>query len=749
MKILRSWLEEYIKTSLSDEELADRLSLSGTAVESISKGIDDRVIVAEIKQIVPHPNADRLQLATVFTGDKELCVVCGAPNIEVGQKVPLAQVGTKLPAGTLEKATIRGVESSGMLCASDELGLGDDHNGIVILSADSIVGRPLNQYLGDSTVFDLEITPNRGDCLSHFGVAREVATLSDKFLKHEPQNIETVSKKTTDSISIEVASAKICPQYQARIIENVSVKESPKWLKDKLIAIGLKPINNIVDATNYVMIDLGQPLHAFDTDKIGKKIIVRKSKKAETITTLDGIVRTLDSKTIVITDEKKPIAIAGIMGGKNSEISESTSTVILEAAEFDPTSIRQSAKSLNLSTESSYRFERGIDSGGVEYALNQATKLISEISDGRALSGIARQIAKSEKVSIPIEFEKIIQLLGLDIRHDQIIHILKLLGFEISGATCTSPTWRHDIATWQDLAEEVGRIYGYSNISPIKIDKSVTPSVSEYYFTEFIKDILKNSGFSEIKSYAFLSEKDIKAAQIKPSSLLEVSNPIQQENKYLRNSLIPNLLKAVAKNPSFDQTFLFEIGHIFTKTTESNVLGIVAAGKEAKESMDLAIENLSKNAGIKKVKINEISRDELSRFKIHKPITYVVEIPLGEFAKKYLKSNQPKLKINSEAAHYRQVSKLPAITRDLAFIIDKKNKPSDVSNIIYSVSEAINRVELFDEFSSDKFGKGKKNIAFHLYVQMLDRTMTDNEADIIIKEVVKAVEKQFDAKLRS
>jgi len=749
MKILRSWLEKYIKTPLSDEELADSLSLSGTAVESITRGIDDRVIIAEIRQIAPHPNADRLQLATVFTGDKELCVVCGAPNIEVGQKVPLAQVGTKLPAGTLEKATIRGVESFGMLCASDELGLGDDHSGIIILPSDSIVGRPLNQYLGSSTVFDLEITPNRGDCLSHFGIAREVATLNDKFIKHEPQNMETISKKTTDSISIEVASAEICPQYQARIIENVSIKESPTWLKDKLTALGLKPINNIVDATNYVMLDLGQPLHAFDAEKIGQKIIVCKSKKGEKITTLDGILRTLDNKTIVIADEKKSIAIAGIMGGKNSEISDTTSTVILEAAEFDPAFIRRSSKFLNLSTEASYRFERGVDSGGVEYALNQATKLISEISNGKALSGIARQISKPKKISIRIEFEKIIQLLGLDIRHDQIIHILKLLGFEISGDTCTSPTWRHDITTWQDLAEEVGRIYGYSNIPPIKIDKTVTPAVSEYFFTEFIKDILKNSGFSEIKSYAFLSEKDIEAAQIKSSSLLEVANPIQQENKYLRNSLIPNLLKAVAKNPSFDQTFLFEIGHIFTKTTESNVLGIVAAGKDAKESIELCLENLSKNAGIQKVKINEISRDELSRFKIRKPVTYVVEISLSEFAKKYLKSSQPKLTINSETTHYRQVSKFPAITRDLAFILDKKTKSVEISNIIYSVSEAINRVELFDEFASDKFGKGKKNIAFHLCMQMLDRTMTDSEADAIIEKVIKAVEKKFDAKLRS
>ena len=749
MKVLRSWLEEYVEIPYPDDELADLLSLSGTAVESIEKGIDGRVIVVEIRKITPHPHADRLQLATVSDGKKEASVVCGAPNIKVGQKVPLAQIGAELPGGTIEKVTIRGIESEGMLCAADELGLGTDHSGIYILPDDYLIGQSLKHYIHNDTIFDLEITPNRGDCLSHFGIVREIAAISGKIVKRQPIKLETTSQKTTGTLEVEVIGKDICPQYQARIIENVEIRESPEWLKKKLSALGAKSINNIVDATNYITYDLGQPLHAFDAAKVGKTIIVRCAKKDEILKTLDGQTRKLESSDILITDDKGPLAIAGIMGGKDSEISAQTDMIILESAEFNPKLIRKTAKRLNLMTEASYRFERGIDSGGVEYALNKATQLIAEISGGKIFAGISRQVDKTENTTIEIKHDKINNLLGTTISTDQINHILKSLGFEIKSNQCTAPSWRHDIAVWQDLAEEIGRVYGYNKIKPIPVQKSTLPAESEYYYTEFVKDILKDSGFSEIMSYAFLSEDSIKATQLKSASLLEVTNPLQSENKYLRNSLIPNLMKAIAKNPSFDTTFLFEIGHIFTKETETNILGLAAAGKDAKTVIEDAVTNLGKAAGIKKIEIKEIARDELNRFKIRKPLTYVAEIPLSDFAKKYLKNNQPKLKLNPTLIHYRPVSKFPSLTRDMAFIVDKKVLPVEIIEKIYSVSNDINRVELFDEFVSDKFGKGMKNIAFHLYLQQLDKTMTDEEADITIKKIVRIIEKKFNAKLRS
>ncbi len=749
MKVLRSWLEEYIEIPFTDDELAVRLNLSGIAVESIEKGIDDGVIVVEIKRIQSHPQADRLQLATVFDGKVELTVVCGAPNIKVGQKVPLARIGTKLPGGTIEKAKIRGIESEGMLCAADELGLGEDHSGIYILPDDYILGSALNKYISGDTVFDLEITPNRGDCLSHLGVAREIAAISDKTIKRTPINLETISQKAADIVSVEIQGKDICPQYQARVIENIEIKESPDWLKNKLSALGAKPINNIVDATNYIMYDLGQPLHAFDAAKVGKSIIVRKAKKGEIIKTLDDQTRTLSSDDILITNAKGPLAIAGVIGGKDSEISVKTTTIILESAEFSPKLVRKTAKRLNLLTEASYRFERGIDSGCVEYALNKAAQLIVEISGGKVLAGISRQVDRIENIPLEIEYNKINNLLGIEFSADRINHILKLLGFEIKNGNCIAPSWRHDITVWQDLAEEAGRIYGYDKIIPIPVPKTTPPAGSEYYFYEFIKDILVESGFVETTSYAFLSEDDIKSAQIKPSSLLEVTNPIQAENRYLRNSLIPNLLKTIAKNASFDQTFLFEIGNVFTKEAETKMLGIATAGKDAKEIIESIIAKLAKQAGIKPVAIKEIPRDELTRFKVHKPLAYVAEVPINQFSARFLKKNQPKLVINSAKIHYRPVSKYPSLTRDLAFIVDKKILPAEIVDIIYPLSDSINRVELFDEFASDKFGKGKKNLAFHLYLQKIDRTMTDAEADDIIKNIIKTIEKKLDAKLRS
>lgn len=749
MKILRSWLEEYIEIPYSDDELADRLSLSGTAVESIEKGIDDKVIVVEVRKIAPHPQADRLQLATVFDGEKEITVVCGAPNIKVGQKVPLAQIGAKLPAGTIEKAKIRGIESEGMLCAADELGLGEDHSGIYILPDDYVVGSQLNSHIGGDSVFDLEITPNRGDCLSHLGVAREIAALSNQVIKRRPINLETISQKTTDILTVEIKGKEICPQYQARVIENIEIKESPDWLKNKLIALGAKPINNIVDATNYIMFDLGQPLHAFDAAKVGKTITVRCAKKGETLRTLDDQTRQLESSDILISNDNGPLAIAGIMGGKESEISSETTTIILESAEFDRKLVRKTAKRLNLTTEASYRFERGIDSGCVEYALNKAANIIAEISGGKILTGISRQVKKIENPAINIEYTEINNLLGTTVSNDQINHILKSLGFEIKNNQCIAPSWRHDISVWQDLAEEIGRINGYDKITPISMPKSAQPLESEYYFIEHVKDILYSNGFSEVISYAFLSEDDIKAAQIKPSSLLEVANPIQSENKYLRNSLLPNLLKAVAKNASFDQTFLFEIGSVYTKESETKMLGLVAAGKDSKAIIEVAIANLTEQTGIKPISIKEISRDDLSRFKVRKPLVYVAEVAINSFAVKYLKKNQPKLKVNSSKIHYRPISKFPSLTRDLAFIVDKKVAPADIIEAIYLLSEYINRVELFDEFLSDKFGKGNKNVAFHLFLQQPDKTMTDIEADDIMKQIIRTVEKNFDAKLRS
>lgn len=750
MKVLRSWLEHYIDIPYSDEELADKLSLSGTSVEAIEKGIDSNVVVVEIRNITPHPQADRLQLATVFDGTAELTVVCGAPNIQIGQKVPLAKTGTKLPVGIIEKTMIRGVESCGMLCAPDELGIGEDHNGIFILPKDYVLGIPLSRYLNKETIFDLEITANRGDCLSHLGISREIGALTNKIVKQKPIEIRSTSKNISDMLTVSIKDPLLSPQYQSRLIEKVKITESPKWLKKILPSIGLKPINNIVDVTNYLMYDLGQPLHAFDYDKIrGKKIIVRKAKRGESITTLDGIKRKLDNETLVIADENRAIAIAGIMGGKNSEITETTSSILLEAAEFDARSIRKSAKKLNLQTEASYRFERGIDSGNVEYALNKAAKMIAEVSGGQVLSGIAREGHKNVNLSINIEAEKINHLLGLNLSAEEINRTLRLLGFKIEGLKCQAPDWRHDISCWQDLAEEIGRISGYDRIKPTAVAKTKSPPLSNYYYYELIKDTLADSGFSETMNYSFISEKDIVSLRLHFEDLLLVANPMQLENKHLRNSLLPGLLHAVAKNSSFDPVLLFEVGHVYNKNSEVKMLGLIAAGKKSKELFDNAIKNLDLKAGIKFDQISQLPQEILNRFKVRKPQAYFMEIPLDKIAGKYLQKHQPKLRLSKITTIYHPVSKYPSVVRDLAFVVDNKVSVADVRNKIFSVSEMINRVELFDEYSSEQLGKNKKNVAYHLYLQDMNRTMTDKEATEIINKVVKIIEDQFRAKLRT
>jgi phenylalanyl-tRNA synthetase beta chain len=539
----------------------------------------------------------------------------------------------------------------------------------------------------------------------------------------------------------------------ARVIKNVKIGPSPKWLADKIISMGSKPINNVVDVTNYIMYDLGQPLHAFDLEKIkGSEIITRKATEGETIETLDGNTKTLFKDTLVIADKERPIAIAGIMGGANSEVDQKTTNIVIEAAEFNRISIRKSSKKLGLSTEASYRFERGIDSGGVEYSLNKAAKLIADFAGGTILNGIVRSGQKPTNAKVLIEYRKINNLLGLELSKLEINTILHKLGFEIEDSNAIVPLWRKDISVWQDLAEEVGRLYGYGKIKPIPIQKTESPRRSNYFKKEDIKDLLTEIGFVETQNYAFLSEKDTEPAKLKTKDLLEVANPLQVENKYLRSSLIPGLLKNIAKNPTFDPVLLFEIGKVFTKKEERTSLAVAASGKNASKFINDAVNKLSDLLPIKKdqVSVSELSSEELQRFKIKKPITFVLEVNLDEILLKWkVDEKELKLKLPKKMAHYRLISKYPSVTRDLAFIVDKSTNAELIRDEIYNISKNINRVELFDEFASDKFGKNKKNVAYHLYLEEMERTMTDREADQIIKNVTENIEKKFNAKLRS
>ncbi|OQB06115.1 MAG: Phenylalanine--tRNA ligase beta subunit [bacterium ADurb.Bin212] len=752
MIVLKSWLQDYINIPWSDEELVQKLTDAGSLVDSCYPTLDQNVVVTEILEIKPHPNADKLRMVLVNDGKEQKWVVCGAPNIEVGQKVPLAKIGAKIGDIVITEALIRGEKSNGMLCSELELGLGNNHLGILILPAESHVGDPLSIIYESDLVLDLEITPNRGDCLSHFGIAREIASILGRSLSKEPISLTMSSSNVGKSLSIKVLDTDLCPKYFARVIKDVKIGPSPEWLVKRLRLCGIKSINNVVDVTNYIMLDLGQPLHAFDASKVNNgQIVVRKSRKNEDIVTLDGQIKNLETGTLLICDPEKPLAIAGVMGGESTGITNSTTDVVLEAAEFDRVSIRKTAKYLNLTTDASYRFERGIDSANIEYALNKAAKLIKDLAGGSIMQGIAKHDSEISPICVSYDFDKINKLLGTTLKREEIDKILKQRGFKIEEKCAIVPTWRHDVTIWQDLAEEIMCIYGMNNIKAVPVPKSSSPQKTAYYFKEHLKDILVDLGFSEIYSYAFMSDLDIKTANLNAKDLLVVENPVSPENKYMRNSLVPGMLTAIAKNPTYDPVLLFEIGNVFGKNSETTRLCIATAGNGAEKVADVALNSLGKliKLSVEESKKRSLTREELKIYKIKKPVVYYVEIDLTDIQNK-VKLDEKKLKLKpyNKDIIYRPISKYPSVTRDLAFIVDKKISAEDIAKTIYDVSDMVINVDLFDEFSSDRFGIGKKNVAYHLNLQAQNKTLQDKEAQILVDNIVTDIKKKFDAKLR-
>jgi len=780
MKYSYNWLKEYLKTDNSIEQIGEDLVSLGSDVDDISSfpQIDEKIIAVKITKIEPHPNADRLKLPTIYDGEKEIQIVCGAPNVEVGQIACFAQVGAKVRDFEIEEADIRGVKSPGMLCSPRELELSQDHRGIHILPEDTKLGAKVKDILGGDSVLDLEITPNRGDLLSHFGLARDLSAKYGK--KLEKPELHPVrdsrrqdaggegeafdgSASISNGVKVEIKSEK-CSLYMARVIKNVKIAPSPQWLVDRLIAVGAKPINNVVDVTNYIMLDLGHPLHAFDKAKIeGDQIIVKEIDTEMDVVTLDGEARAVLPEMLCIWDLNRPVAVAGVMGLGNSEVDDETTDIVLEAAVFDRKSIRKTAKLLNLRSEASARFERGIDDAGTEYAINKAANMIAEIAGGEVVGeAVSCQPSAFSQPQITIEYDKINAYADLDLENNEIDEILQNLGFETQDGKATIPSWRHDIEIWQDLAEEVYRINGIEKIKQDALPEIEKPAPSDYYRKEAIKDYLVEQGLDETISYTFLSEADVAAAKIDTSDLLELANPVQEENRYLRNSLIPGLLKAVAKNPSFDDIEIFEIGSVFSKNEEWFSLGIVTSGKSARKVekiIDQLCEKFSFDRNL--FSIYEIPQEDLKRFKIKKPSVSIAQADIRELLKEG-NFQDLDLKIKKDMNDYRPISKYPPVKRDLAFLVksDVSQVPARNASSIADVGGAIRNsiletspkailVELFDEFESDKLGVGMKSVAFHVWLEDIDKTLSDSEADEQISKIISVLKEKFEAEIRS
>lgn len=799
MKVLFSWLKKYIDLeNISPEEIAHKLTMAGLEVEDIYfegekyKGF----IVGFVKSKQKHPNADKLSVCIVSDGQNEYQVICGASNVEANQKVVFAPVGTVIPKGgfKIEKAKIRGVESFGMICSEAELELSDNHEEIMVLNDVTPVGISITEALQlNDVVFEIGITPNRPDALSHIGVARDLAAINDKEL-----NIPRIDFKETDEpissfVSIEIEDKLNCPRYSSLVVRNVEIKDSPDWLKNRLQKIGLRPINNVVDITNYVMYETGQPLHAFDLDLLkGNRIIVKSTKEKSKFKALDSKERELPEATLLICDAEKPVAIAGIMGGENSEIRTNTKNILIESAYFNPASIRRTSRALGLSTDSSYRFERGTDPNNTLYAAKRTAQLMSDICSGKIAKGfIDIYPVKINPIKIQLRFESVKKILGYDIDSTTIIKILSNLGFEIVdlqsiGLTISVPTFRPDVEREIDLIEEIARIYGYDNVPTIeKISVTLQRRIDESEFTDKLRATAASLGFFEMINNPLVNQKMVSYL----GNAIKVLNPQNLDMELLRNSLLPGSLSIVAKNINNGEKnlLLFEIGNIFYKRTDSDInsfldftelqkIIFILTGSVVEKEWYATARNFdffdlkgSINEFLRKISLDNAINDSyyhdgnnLYQFLLTKSFANKVLGEGGKVKKEILADFGIEqdvyafefdvlelLKIPLVDKKFIELSKYPKVYRDFAFIFDKKVLAQDVISHIRSVgSNLLKNVKLFDVYEGEAIGKNNNSYAFSLEYSSDERTLTEAEVEKDFVFLINSITTKFNATLR-
>lgn len=805
MKISYNWLKDYLDVDLTPSEVAEILTLAGLEVEEIhQKGSDLRgVVVGEVLETRKHPNADRLTVCSVDLGNETVQIVCGAPNVSTGQKVAVATVGTTLPltlddgSNLLIRASkIRGEVSHGMICAEDELGLGSDHSGILVLDQNAQIGTPIKDVISVEIdhVFEIGLTPNRPDASCHLGVARDLAAVLNKPLKKPYSSTSKYKSGALDElIKVRIEASEKCHRYVGVMIRNVTIAPSPDWLKNRLTNIGLRPINNVVDATNFVLHELGQPLHAFDYDHIaGKQIIVKTFPKDVNFTTLDEHERAIPSGALFICDAERPVALAGIMGGLNSEISEHTKTVFLESAYFEPVGVRKTSRELSLQTDSSYRFERGVDPNITAIAAHRCASLIAELTGGEVLETYIDVHPKvTEPRHIPLRLSRLNRIVGMEFTLNQAVSTLKALEFDVrkNGGDiidCIVPTFRPDITEEIDLIEEIVRIYDYNRIpNPeyIKFSRPESLPFSES-FQERVREILVNSGYREIYASSLLPEA-VAEQFADRDKLVFTLNPISRDTAVLRPSLIPGFIRSAAFNFNRDAkgVSFFEIGNVFQTVPgqgtyhdgvfEETRLLFGGGGTLYNKSwnrnaieFDIFEVKATLERLFRDLRIWDQVREEItSGDKIH---YYFGDVPIGEIQfipgdqKKLFDTTQPLFcaevsltTIQSICEQvppvtYQSVPKYPAIEFDLAVVV-----PSDVSAGLISSSirkhaqPLLKSLSIFDLFEGKSIGEGNKSIAFRLIFQDDSKTLTIKDVDSIIGKVMRHLEKDFQAKLRS
>jgi len=780
MKIPFSWLREFVEIDLGPHEVGEILTMGGVEVEGVEEvGAQFKgVVVGRVLKVWPHPRAERLFLCEVELPQRVVKVVCGAPNVKEGLKVPMALPGTELPGGTVQRREIRGEPSEGMICSEQELGLAPESAGIMVLEPDAPLGMDLEEYLQmKDHLLDLSPTPNRGDCLSVLGVAREVAALTGVPLRLPQTELKEEETPVEDLISVEIHDPDLCSRYTARYLWDIKVGPSPLWMCLRLERSGVRAINNVVDITNYVMLELGQPLHAFDYDRLrGGRIVVRRAQEGERFVTLDGKERFLDAETLLICDAEGPVAIGGVMGGLDSEIEEDTRRVLLESAFFSPSSIRRTSRALRLQTESAYRFERGVDPELAPYASARAAHLMARYAGGKVARGLVDVYPRPLR---PPEVEMRLQwvnaFLGLELSEEEVEEYLRRLGMQGRRKgkgrwVVVPPSYRFDIKEEVDLAEELGRLKGYQAVpeEPPRL-LPLPREEGRRWALKALKDLMVGYGFYEVITYAFISPRSLEALGISSEALC-LLNPLSEEQSVMRTTLLPGLLETARWNLHHGNRDLriFELRKVYLPREgdlpqEREVLAALAMGdfyppwwREKGRPADFflmkgCIEGLMARLHLPKADfvptegvpylhpgqgavvrlegeevgvVGRLHPEVAASFELAEVFLFELQLePLLERAKPY--------------GRFSPLPKHPALYRDIALLVDEEVPAAEVYGLVARCGlPYIERVEIFDCYTGPPIPKGKKNLALRLFLRAPERTLTDEEADEVQRELI-------------
>ena len=800
-----NWLQDFVKIDISPAELAHRLTMAGLEVGDIATVGEafEHIRVAQIEELSPHPNADRLTLCRVNDGASVLNIVCGATNMKAGDKVALAPVGAELPNGIKIKASkIRGVGSEGMLCSEQELKLAEESPGIMILPSETALGSDLASALGlKDTVLEIELTPNRADCLSIMGIAREIGALLNTPVGLPSANcaVEEAGEPIENKVTVSIEDPDLCPRYTARYISQVSIQPSPFWLRRRLELAGIRAINNVVDITNYILLEWGQPMHAFDYTLLDQgSIVVKRAAEGDTFTTLDEKERVLDKETLMICDATKHVAIGGIMGGLNTQIADTTTTVLLESAYFNPHNVRRTSRKLGLVSESSSRFEKGVNPETVIPALNRAAQLMAELSGGIVAKGIVdtypSPIPHLPKISL--NPEKVSTVLGIHIAPENTAGYLNRLGIATEARdngtiVASPPPFRRDLKADIDLIEEVARVHGFKNI-PVtlpKMDVSENAGKQRFDVEQNIRSLLADSGFFEVITYSFVAPKNIEALNVPDGHVLRqylsLANPLSQDQSVMRTTLIPGLMLSALQNHNRNtmDLKLFELGRIFLASAgdrlpqEHLMLGGLICGRRTAEGWNhpddevdfydlkgtletvfqaLLINDFAFQAesgvpylhpglaarifteGQEIGVIGEVHPHVIDNFEISKKII-VFEIDFGKIINY----------CNSKRKQAKTLPKFPAVYRDIALIADRETESEKIEHVITSAKvRLLQNLRIFDVYQGDNIPAGKKSLAYRMTFQSPDRSLTDEEVNKYYTKIIAHLKANLDVDLR-